>query len=106
MTIDDYLELMEFPDLWRDLEMVDTEYVTECIARYRPGNEAAAEHDRHGMFQHWLKRKPSKKQLVNLARLSFADPDQPMAAHVRADILRSANCDSEVESLVRSGAAT
>ncbi len=104
MTIDHFLELMSFPPLWRELDMIDQDYVLECIARYRPGHEDASEHDRHSLFQFWLKREPTKTTLLNLAKLSFVDPDQQMAASVRSDILRSANCDAEVESFLRSGA--
>ena len=49
------MSLMSFPPLWRELDMIDEDYVLECIARYRPGHEDASEHDCHGLFQFWLK---------------------------------------------------
>ena len=106
MTIEEFLELMEFPPLWRELDMADPEYLAECIARYRPGHEESSEHDRHGLFQYWLKREPAKETLLKLVRLSFVDPDKGMAASVRAEILRSKNCNEEVAELVRTGPAT
>lgn len=96
---------MEFPPLWRELGMADPEYLSQCIACYRPGHEDSPEHDRHGLFQFWLKQNPPAKVLIKLARLSFVDPDQQMAASVRSDILESENCDGEVEDYLRTGVA-
>ena len=106
MKIEEFLELMEFLPLRWELDMADPEYLSLCTTRYRPGRGDSSEHDRHGLFQYWLKREPSKETLLDLVRLSFVDPDESMTASVRAAILRSKNCDAEAQRLVRSGPPT
>ena len=63
---------------------------------YALGHEEASEHDRHGAFQWWLRRDPSKDVLLKLARLTWLDPDPPMAQYVRECISQAEACDDDV----------
>lgn len=92
---------MRFPLEWEALGFVPAEWLSQAVSSYMPGHEQAPEHDRHGLFQWWLKRNPSKAQLVTLARLSWLDPDQAMAGYVRECISKSAAFDQEVAHAVR-----
>ena len=106
VTPDEYLSLMQFPEEWRTLNMIpDDEWLSEAVRLYRPGHEDGSEHDRYGAFQFWLRRYPSKDQLMNLVKLSFLDPDPPMASAVRNDVSESPNCDGDVIALIESGNA-
>ena len=96
MTFDEYLKLMKFPSEWQAWEMLPRAFVAEQMSLYQPGHENTSEHDRHGVFQWWLHQTPSASELVQLARLSWLDPDQKMAAHVRAHIETQPYCTAEV----------
>ena len=101
MKKDEYLSLMQFAPEWSEWGMLDTEFVSQLVSSYRPGNEEASEHDRNGAFHYWLRQNPSKEQLIKLIKLSFLDPDQLMAADVRSHILKAPHCDSELEKFVQ-----
>ena len=96
MTLDEYLALMQFPKEWRLWNLLPEDFAREQMSLYVPGNEQASEHDRHGVFQWWLRRKPSADVLVRLAHLAWLDPDPPMAGHVRECIGAQPHCDADV----------
>ncbi len=83
MDRDSYIEIMAFPGEWERWGMLPDESLALLIAGYEPGHEAASEHDRHGVFQWWLKRQLTTEQLITLARLSWLDPDPHMGGYVR-----------------------
>ena len=87
---------MQFPKEWFELDMFLEDFADFYIARYELGQEESSEHTRSGAFHWWLKRNPSKEQLIKLARLTFVDPDPLMAADVRSYIAKADNCDKEV----------
>ena len=96
MTLDEYLTLMQFPPEWQTWALLPAEFAAEQLSLYKSGNENASEHDRHGIFQWWLLRKPDAELLIKLARLSWLDPDQPMAGYVRSCIEAQPHCNAEV----------
>jgi hypothetical protein len=96
MNRDAYLSLMQFPKEWTDWEMVPGLFVDLQSAQYEPGHEDGSEHDRHGVFQWWLKQNPTAEQLVLLARLSWIDPDPLMAGYVRECIQAQPNFSAAV----------
>lgn len=66
------------------------------VSNYKPGHEEGSEHDRNGAFHWWLRRNPSKEQLIKLAKLTHLDPDQLMANDVKNYIKNATNYDNEV----------
>lgn len=88
-----FLEIMNFPQLWVDLEMYPEALEREQVPHYVEGHETSSEHDRNGAFHWWLKRSPDIETLYKLAKLSFVDPDQIMAHDVRRYIKQSPNSD-------------
>lgn len=96
MTHADWLELMRFPPEWVEWDLIPDALAAIQSTGYRPGHEAASEHDRHGAFQWWLRRDPSHATLILLARVSWLDPDQHMAGYVRQCIARHHDCSAEI----------
>ena len=96
MTLDQYLALMQFPAEWQLWKLLPVEFAQQQMALYRAGDEAAPEHDRHGVFQWWLRREPMPDVLIQLACLSWLDPDPLMGRHVRECISAQPNCNAEV----------
>ncbi len=96
MTHSDWLKLMQFPPEWTAWNLIPSELATMQLSGYEPGHEGASEHDRHGAFQWWLKQHPRPEVLVQLARLSWLDPDQPMAQYVRECIAKQSGKNAEV----------
>jgi hypothetical protein len=97
MTDTEYLRLMRFPPEWVEWRMVPYAFLRTQMASYVPGNEAAPEHDRHGVFQWWLRQKPDGDALIRLARLSWLDPDADMGAYVRTCLSGQENFGPAVE---------
>lgn len=93
MELDHYLKLMEFSPEWLEWGVLPLDFVTAQAGSYQPGHEASSEHDRHAVFQWWLKQNPSADKLVLLARLAWLDPDQIMAGHVRELIAQQKGAD-------------
>ena len=91
-----FLKLMQFPPEWLDWALLPDALSSIQLAGYQPGHEDASEHDRHGAFQWWLRGSPDPEVLVQLVRLSWLDPDLPMAESVRSSIARHPNCNAEV----------
>ena len=77
--------------------MLPLAFVSDQSALYEPGHEEASEHDRHGVFQWWLRQRPSVATLVRLVELSWLDPDQIMAGYVRECIARQPSLSQEVQ---------
>ena len=96
MDQDSYLSLMQFPSEWLSWQMLPEDFLAAQAASYEPGHEDASEHDRHGVFQWWLRQQPDADVLVKLARLSWLDPDQLMAQSVRNLIAQQPCNDSDV----------
>ena len=96
MNRDTYIKLMKFPAEWTEWDLLPAEFILKMIETYEPGMENSAEHDRHGVFQWWLKQQPTTAQLVMLARLSWLDPDEPMAGYVRECIAKLPELSEEV----------
>lgn len=97
MTQQEWLQLMRFPTQWSDWSLVPEALVAELVTRYVPGQENSPEHDRHGLFQWWLRQEPPSEVLVKLARLTWLDPDPQMGAYVRECIAKQC-VDPEVAS--------
>lgn len=101
MNTDDYLELMRFPEEWKEWALVpDEEYISDHIFHLKPGMEHTPEHARHEAFHYWLAREPSTERLEKLARLSALDPDAEMGESIRAEILKLPNCDDALRELI------
>jgi hypothetical protein len=83
MDRESYLRLMHFPPEWSDWNMLPDNVIDGLVASYEPGHENASEHDRHGVFQWWIRMGATEDQLVALARLAWLDPDEPMGNYVR-----------------------
>jgi hypothetical protein len=83
MDRESYLRLMEFPPEWSEWGMLPEQVIDNLIKSYRPGSENGAEHDRHGVFQWWIRMGATEYQFVALARLSWLDPDELMGNYVR-----------------------
>jgi hypothetical protein len=92
----DWLELMLFPPEWSDWQLIPTELAAVQLGGFRPEHQGAPEHDRHGAFQWWLSRNPDPEILVQLARLTWLDPDQPLGLYVRECIAKQPGCNVEV----------
>ena len=87
MDIQEYLDLMRFPQEWKSLDMLPTnDFIRMNIETYKPGIENAAEHDRYGFFCYWLKRGISAEQLAKLKILAMKDPDQMMGRTVLEEL--------------------
>ena len=98
-----FLELMEFPKEWLLWGMYPDELFQGQVAIYRPGDEAGSEHDRNGAFHWWLRRPPSKIELMRLVALSFLDSDEGMANDVRRYVLMAKNCAHDVRTAIEQG---
>ena len=98
----EFLKLIMFPAEWEIFGMYHDELFLGQLSLYSPGDEQGAEHDRNGAFHWWLKRQPSKEELIKLVRLTFLDPDPLMAQDVRTYIAKAINYDKDVhETLMR-----
>ena len=97
-----YIELMQFPKEWLDWQLIPEQFLASQASRYEPGHENASEHDRHGVFQFWLRTEPSAEVLVKLARLSWLDPDQVMAGYVRECISKQPHRNATVSTALSS----
>jgi hypothetical protein len=96
-----YLELMNFPFEWADWGMIPDAFIDEQSALYQPGHENASEHDRHGVFQWWLRQQPPADKLVLLARLTWLDPDDLVASSVRDSIILQPNFNATVAAAIQ-----
>lgn len=92
----DFLKLMRYPDEWLSSDMYPDELFAGQLAMYKPGDEKGSEHDRNGAFHWWLRRNPSKIQLLGLLRLAALDPDALMARDVLSYIEKSSEFDEEL----------
>ncbi len=101
MTKNKFMELMRFSEEWEKSGMYPDELFLDQFNGYEPGHEEGAEHDRNGAFHWWLKKDPSKEELIILTRLTFLDPDQHMAEDVRSYIIKARNFESETETLMK-----
>ncbi len=104
MTKAEFMLVMKIPPQWEELGMYPDELFALQCSRFEPSHTEGSEHDRNGMFHWWLKRSPSKKELLSLVQLSFLDPDQLMAGDVRQHIAKSGNADGEVLRAIASNA--
>ncbi|HEY8024302.1 MAG TPA: hypothetical protein VIF60_07040 [Burkholderiaceae bacterium] len=100
MDSSEFLRLMNFPGDWLTLGMYPDELSVVQSNGYVPGHEKASEHDRNGAFHWWLKREPTKEQLIKLVALTWLDPDQHMAEDIRVQIGKAKRCDDEVMRLL------
>jgi len=102
VTKKEFLILMRFPPEWEALGMYPDDLFSWQMSGYVPGHEQGAEHDRNGAFHWWLRRHPSKSQLMNLFRLAALDPDPTLGNDVRQYFRRAKSFDAEVAALDRS----
>ncbi len=86
---------MGFPKEWLEWDMYPDEFFQGQLGVYEPG-EKDDEHYRYGAFHYWLKRNPTKETLLKLAKLSWLDSDQIMAADARKYISKAENTDEIV----------
>ena len=96
MDLQSYLNLMQFPPEWQDWDMLPIDFVDAQRAGYESGHEHGSEHDRHSVFRWWLKQAASAEQLAVLVRLTWLDPDQVMAGHVRDCIAKKSQLNPNV----------
>ena len=93
---------MLVPKEWKELGMLpETSYLMELISTYKSGMENSSEHDRNGFFHWWLKKDPTEKQLIKLAKLTLVEPDIHMAKDVQSYILKSNNCSHNVIKILK-----
>jgi len=83
MTKAEFMQLMRFPGEWEALGMYPDQLFQAQVARYEPGDEQGAEHDRNGAFHWWLRQGPTKRQIDILRRLSQLDPDPLLGEDMR-----------------------
>lgn len=102
MNKEQFLKLMHFPVEWNSYGMYPDSLFQEQLRGYQPGHEDGAEHDRNGAFHWWLRKNPTKEQLMKLTELTFLDPDPMMASDVRRYIKVAHAFDEEVERLIQS----
>jgi hypothetical protein len=95
MTHEEWLQRMRFPRQWTEWGLIPAALAAKQLAGYASEHEASPEHDRHGAFQWWLRQSPSPAVLVQLARLTWLDPDQEMGAYVR-ECIRKQSSDPQV----------
>ncbi|MEM7401394.1 MAG: hypothetical protein AAF304_05530 [Pseudomonadota bacterium] len=89
---------MDFPNEWSDWEMYpDDLFIDGQLSSYTKGSEDASEHYRNGAFFWWLKKEPTKAQLLMLVKLTYLDPDEHVGKYVRGKILEANNCDEEIK---------
>ena len=93
----EFMRMMNFPEGWLEPGLYPQELFEGQLAAYTPGSEAASEHFRNGAFHWWLKRGASEDQLVKLAALTSADPDQLMGEDVQNYIRHASAYSSRVE---------
>ncbi|ENX3172823.1 hypothetical protein ACFOFA_005241 [Salmonella enterica] len=67
----EFITLMSFPMEWLDLDMYPDLLFLKQLNGYEVGHEDSSDHDRNGAFHWWLKKKPSKDELMKLVRLAF-----------------------------------
>ena len=97
MDQETYLKLMQFPPEWHLWQMLPVNFLGEQVSSYEPGHEDAPEHDRHSVFQWWLRQHPDANTVVKLVNLSWLDPDQSMAGHVRKCIAQQSFHNADVD---------
>lgn len=95
-TKEEFMQLLGYPREWLDYGMYPDELFEIQVQHYSPEHKEGAEHDRNGAFHWWLKKQPSKEQLLRIVKLSALDPDQLMGADVRTYLRKAASADSEV----------
>jgi hypothetical protein len=95
-----YLNLMQFPPEWQDWNMLPFDLVDAQRAGYEAGHEHGSEHDRHSVFQWWLKQGAGTELLILLAHLTWLDPDQVMAGYVRDCIAKQPQFNSTVAAAI------
>ncbi len=94
-TKKEFLDLMGFPKEWLEWDMYPDELFQGQLGVYEPHHKND-EHYRYGAFHYWLKRNPSRDILLKLAKLSWLDSYQIMAADARNYISKAENTDGTV----------
>lgn len=102
MSKKEFLALMRFPAEWDALGMYPDDLFLWQLSGYVPGHEQGAEHDRNGAFHWWLRRHPSKLELLNLVCLAALDPDPTLGNDLRQYLCKAKCFDADVASLDRS----
>ena len=97
MKAEEFLNLMNFPKKWQELEMYPDTLSEIQISGYKPGNECASEHDRAGAFHWWLKQEPTEEQLIKLMKLAYLDPEPLMGEDIKGYIEKSKNYSEAVK---------
>lgn len=97
MNKHEFLTLMQFPEEWLEWDLYPDELFEIQRSGYKQGHEEGSEHDRNGAFHWWLRQEPKASVLMQLAKLTFLDPDPLMAANVRCYIVESKHSTSEIK---------
>ncbi len=97
MDKSEFMQLMSIPTEWEAFGMYPDELFAVQMKHFNPSHIEGSEHDRNGMFHWWLRRQPSKSDLIKLVTLSRLDPDQLMGEDVRSHIARAKNADGDVQ---------
>lgn len=92
---------MKFPKEWLDYGMYPEDLWEFQKNGFDEEHVEASEHDRNGAFHWWLRKDPTKDELIKLVKLTFLDPDPIMAADVRSHIRKHPNADQDVIDLGR-----
>lgn len=85
---------------WLNLDMYPDLLFLKQLNGYEVGHEDSSEHDRNGAFHWWLKKKPSKDELMKLVRLALIDPDQFLSEDIIRYIKKSSHFDRDVDALI------
>ncbi|HAG3145822.1 TPA: hypothetical protein G8O65_000104 [Salmonella enterica] len=96
----EFITLMSFPMEWLDLDMYPDLLFLKQLNGYEVGHEDSSDHDRNGAFHWWLKKKPSKDELMKLVRLALIDPDQFLSEDIIRYIKKSSHFDRDVDALI------
>ena len=95
-------EITEIDNRFYDQWYAAIDVVEQLVRTYEAGQEQASEHDRHGVFQWWLRQSPTSDELLALVRLSWLDPDATMGGYVRECIAGRQGLSRDVAAAIAS----
>lgn len=103
MTVNEFIQLMQYPREWLEWEMLPDELIDAQMAEYASSRDPGAEHYRNAAFHYWLQKNPDKETLLKLIRLSYFDPNPLMSYVLRKDHIANAEHadDREVAQALR-----
>jgi hypothetical protein len=100
MTKFEFLTLMDFPHEWVDFDMYPDELFEKQFNKYGSGNENGTIRIRKDAFQWWIKKKPTREQLIKLVKLASIDPDLLLGKDVIRYIIKEDCFDDEIGKMI------